>query len=42
MASTIVDVTPAFSVMLKRLTPNKMDFRLLVVQVHEAGWTYLD
>jgi len=42
MASTIVDINFGFLGNVEAVDSYKMDFRLSVVQVHEAGWTYLD
>ena len=42
MASTIVGVNSGFLGNVEAVDSYKMDFRLLVVQVHEAGWTNLD
>ena len=41
-SSTIVDVNFGFLGNVEAVDSYKMDFRLSVVQVHEAGWTYLD
>ena len=42
MASTIVDVNFGFLGNVEAVDSYKMDFRLSVVQVHEAYWAYLD
>ena len=42
MASTIVGVNFGFLGNIEAVDSYKIDFRLSVVQVHEAYWAYLD
>ena len=42
MASTIVGINFGFLGNVEVVDSYQMDFRLSVVQIHEACWTYLD